>query len=133
MKGAASTTAPGHPANRLVSTLAEGGLLLWVTVTVGIWAWTFHLLFLASFVRLACSHPVVEWVFHGVTAATAAPTVAGIAACLLLMRHCGDPEDAGTVAGRTRFLGIVGLLVNAISLALILAEGVYVPFLDPCR
>jgi hypothetical protein len=130
MTGATATT--GRRTERLVAALAEGGFLLGATVTVGIWAWMLHLLFLSSFARLACLHPGVVWVLHAATLATAAPTVAGVWASLLLIRHCGDPEDAGTVAGRTRFLGIVGLLVNAISLALIVLEGVYIPFLSPC-
>ena len=132
MTGAATTTTPTGRTERLVAALAEGGFLLWATVTVGIGAWMFHLLFLSAFARLACTHPGVVWVLHGATLATAAPTVAGVWASLLLVRHCRDPEDAGTVAGRTRFLGVVGLLVNVISLALIVLEGVYVPFLSPC-
>lgn len=118
--------------DRLVGAMAEGGLFLWAIVSAGVWAWAFHLLYLSAFAELACTQPVVTWTFHAATVATAVVTLAAGWVCLVTVRHCRDDEGAGTVAGRTRFLGLFGLLLNAISLALIVLEGVYVPFISPC-
>ena len=49
-----------------------------------------------------------------------------------LVRGSRDPEDADTPGGQLRFLGLLGLMVGAINLALILLEGSYAIFLEPC-
>ena len=41
----------------------------------------------------------------------------------LIYRAGGDDDDLGTPAGRMRFLGVLGLLVNGINLLLIVLEG----------
>jgi len=50
-----------------------------------------------------------------------------------MIRAGDDAEDAGTVAGRIRFLGIVALLSNCINLLLITAEAVYALVLNTGR
>lgn len=112
--------------------LEEGGFQLWSVVSAGIWTWAFHILFLSAFAELACSAPVVVWIFHAATAVTALATVLAGWLCLALVRRYEDDESAGTVGGRTHFLGLFGFLTNAISVALILLEGAFVPFIDPC-
>jgi hypothetical protein len=106
---------------------------MWLVVTIGIWAWTVHLLFLSSTAELACEHHSFEWVMHAATALTAGATLAGMAVCLRLVRESPDDEGAPTVAGRNHFLGLLGLLIGGINVALILLEGIYVPFLHACR
>ena len=46
-----------------------------------------------------------------------------------MARAGDDSEEAGTPAGRIRFLGLCGLLINAINLMLILLEGSYIYFI----
>lgn len=127
-----STLVAGRLPARLGDRLEEGGLALWVVVTAGIWLWAFHIMFLASAAELACSRPAVVWAFHAATVATAALTAAAGWVCGALLRRYPDDEGAGTVGGRTRFLGLFGLWTNVISVALIVLEGAFVPFIDPC-
>jgi len=110
----------------------RGGAALWTAVLVGIVAWMAHLTADASLVRLACGHSSWDLALHAVTALTAVATGAGLVVCANLARAAGDDEGAGTVAGRTRFVSLFGVLVNATSLALILLEGSYVLFIKPC-
>jgi hypothetical protein len=119
-------------AGRTVARITEGGILLWVVVTGGIWLWAFHLLFITIFTRQACYQPAWIWAMHACTAVTAAGTVAVGWASGEMVRRCHDDEAAGTVAGRTRFLGILAFLSNTISLALILLEGLYVGLFEAC-
>jgi hypothetical protein len=104
----------------------------WFAVTGGIAAWIVHLVFSASVVRLLCDYPGWTWVLHVATALTAAVTLAAMAVSAALVREGRDPEDADTPGGQLRFLGLLGLLVGAINLALILLEGSYAIFVDPC-
>lgn len=117
---------------RMLERMEVGGGSLWVAVTAGIWLWAFHILFLSSFAEAACARPPLVWVFHAATLVTAAATAGAGWVCLALARRHPDDEAAGTVGGRTRFLGLFGLLTNAVSAALIVLEGLYVPFIDPC-
>ena len=49
-----------------------------------------------------------------------------------LVREGRDREDADTPGGQLTFLGLLGLMVGAINLALILLEGSYAIFVEPC-
>ncbi len=104
----------------------------WFAVLGGIGAWMVHLTYSASVVRLTCEHPGLIWSIHAVTALTALVTVLAIAMAAALVRESADPESAGTRGGQLRFLGLMGLLVGAINLALILLEGSFAIFLRPC-
>jgi len=108
------------------------GFKVWFAVSGGVWTWTVHLLFVSSFVRFDCNAGGLNWVEHLMTAAMAGLTVVAMALCIPLLRSGSDAEDAPTESGRNRFLGMLGLLIGGINLALILLEGSYVFFLKPC-
>ena len=112
--------------------VARSSLATWFAVLGGIVAWMVHLTYSASVVELTCEHPGLIWTIHGMTAVTALVTLVAMALSALLLREGSDVESAGTRAGQLRFLGIMGLLVGAINLALILLEGSYAIFLRPC-
>lgn len=112
--------------------IARSPVAVWFAVTGGIGAWFVHLTFVASVVRLLCDYPGWTWVLHVATALTAAVTLVAMAMSAALVRESRDPEDADTPGAQLRFLGLLGLLVGAINLALILLEGSYAIFLDPC-
>ena len=114
------------------SRIARSGFAGWFAVTGGIVAWIVHLTFAASIVRLACDHPGWIVVLHLTTALTAAVTLAAMGVAALLVRGNPDPESAETSGGQLRFLGLLGLLVGAVNLALILLEGSFAIFLKPC-
>jgi hypothetical protein len=115
-----------------VSDSRAGMTALWYGFSVGPIAWAAHLVGDAALVRYACNDPSVHWWLHGLTVATAVPTVVGIAICAGVARRIPLPEDAPSPDGRTRFLAIVGAYTAAISLALILLEGAYVFFISHC-
>jgi hypothetical protein len=108
----------------------DRGFLVWFALSAGVVAWTAHLLFLASFVEFMRDHGY-EWVAHVATLLAVLVTVAGMALSWAMLQRGHDDEDAATPSGRTRFLGMMGLWIGGISLALILAEGIYVVALGP--
>jgi hypothetical protein len=109
-----------------------GTLLLWFGVLGGVGTWMLHLVLVASMVQYVCNHGGFRWVMDVATAATALATVACIWISVSIMRAADDDEAAGTRAGIYQFLGVFGVLTGATSLGLILLEGSYVWFLDPC-
>ncbi len=119
-----TTTRDGH-ASRWDQVLG------WTAVVVPIAAWTIHIVALASLVDLACDHPGVEWVMHGLTVGLALVCLGCVA---IAWRHLRLPngEDAGTTKANLRFLAQLGVAVAVVNLVLIVVEGVYVPFLDAC-
>jgi hypothetical protein len=120
------------PAAEAQSDTGQAGVKAWAGALVGIAAWTVHIVALASLVELTCERPATEWVIHLITAVTAGVTLLGMWWCLELVRASRDPEAAGTRGGRRAFLGLFGLMMGAFSVLLILWEGSYVLFLDPC-
>ncbi|HSH23625.1 MAG TPA: hypothetical protein VK975_06155 [Acidimicrobiales bacterium] len=110
----------------------QAGIRAWFGVLVGIAAWTVHIVTLSSLVEFTCERPEVEVVLHVLTAATTGVTLLGMWWCLALVRGSRDPDAAGTRGGRLLFLGLFGLMMGAFSVLLILWEGSYVLFLDPC-
>ena len=112
---------------------AGRGVRVGYALSGGIAAWMAHLIFVSSFVRYTCTTHGVTWVQHLVTAITAGATLWAMALSLQMVREAGPTdEEAGTPAGRTRFLGLLGLLFGAIDLLLILAEGFYVILVHRC-
>jgi hypothetical protein len=105
---------------------------LWYGFSVGPVAWAIHIVGDAALVRYACNDPRHHWWLHGLTVATAVPTLIGLAICMGVARRIAATEDAPSVDGRTRFLAVVGAYLAGISLALILLEGVYVLFIGHC-
>lgn len=118
--------------SRLSPAIRPGGLMLWVAVVTGVAAWAAHLLLLASLVRWTCNEDGSRWVLDVLTAVTAAATLLAMWLCLGIMRASGEDEEAGTPAARTRFLGVFGLMTGSINLVLILLEGSYAWFINPC-
>ena len=114
-------------------TMPDGGLRLWVPLIGPIVAWTSHLVVDAGLSRLSCNDHSYMWVQHAWTAVTALFTLWCIAMCVRLARFAPDGEDAGTPAGRTKFLGVFGTLSGVINLALILVEGLYVVAIPACH
>lgn len=103
------------------------GTGLWVAALGGIPLWLIHLVALASLVPVVCRRPAVEWVMHGLTAGLGALTAWAMVVCLLV--GWGDRDQVGP---QRRFVGRFGLLIAGTNLLLIVAEGIYVPFLDSC-
>lgn len=97
--------------------------MIWFAVLGGIAAWLVHLIATASLVAAACPHHPVLWVVHTVTAITLLVTAAAMTMSWRLRFAADEPR---------RFLGDLGMLLNATNLALILLEGSFVLFIHPC-
>ncbi len=108
------------------------GIKLWFAVLGGIAAWTVHLLVLSAITRFTCNQEGTRWVMDLITLVTALVTVVAMWLCVGLVRASKDDEAADTLTGNTRFLGVFGLMVGGVNLALILLEGSYALFLSPC-
>ncbi len=123
-----------HEAGEHGLTRLLDGLRMWFPVVAGVGAWTVHILALSSLARLACLHPGVVWVMHGITIACIAVTVAAIAMAAGMARAGGggtSDEDA-TPVSRTVFLGQLGVIVGVFNLVLIALEGLYVGVVPRC-
>ena len=118
--------------SKLSPAIRPGGLLLWVAALTGIAAWAAHLLLLSALVQFTCNEEGTRWWLDVLTLVTALATLAAMWLCVGIIRGADDDEAAGTPAGRTRFLGVFGLMTGAINLALILLEGSYAWFVSPC-
>ena len=108
------------------------GARAWYALVAPILLWAVHIVGEAALIPLACEHGSLHWLLHGLTAATAVATAGAMAVSWTFVRTGRDDEAAGTVIGRTRFLGMLGLVIGAANLALILLEGSYVLFIKPC-
>lgn len=115
-----------------------GWLLVLFALFGGLTAWTVHLVALAALVAPACSHGLT-WVQHAVTVATAAITLASMAAGLRLIPQttgggpAASPSRAAPSIERSHILGFLAVIFGAASLLLIILEGVPVLVLDACR
>lgn len=105
------------------TTSHPGGRGLWLAAGAGILLWAVHLTGMAALTPWACEVGAA-WPFHALTVLTLVPT-------LLVMLPCRRARSAGD-SGGVRFVGSVGLLVNALSAVAIAAEWVPVLILDPC-
>jgi hypothetical protein len=101
-------------------------MLPWFAVGAGVAMWAVHLVGEASLVRLAQKHSGVVWAMHALTAGTALVTLVALLLSIRYARWDDAHEGDGTPAGRTRFLGLLGVIFNVANLLLILAEGLYV-------
>jgi hypothetical protein len=109
----------------------DHGFLVWLALTAGVAAWVVHLVAFAALVEFVHDNGFF-WIFYvGNTVALLVTLGAGWLSWLLY--RAGDDEELGTPAGRTRFLGALGLLVNGINLMLILLEGSYIYFIGTGR
>ncbi len=110
-----------------------GGFWMWFGVVSGIGAWMVHITVLAAIVQFTCNAgPAWLWASHATTVATAAVTACGMLMCVRMIRRAGADEAAGNLAGSVNFLGRFGLITGGLSLAVILLEGSFVLFIDPC-
>jgi len=119
-------------ASRLSPAIRPGGGTLWFAVLAGIVAWLVHLIALAGLAKWTCNDGGSRWVLDVLTIVTAAVTAFAMWLCLGIVRGAQDDEAAGTPAARTRWLGVFGLMMGGINLALILLEGSYAWFISPC-
>ena len=69
------------------------------------------------------------WIFYAGNGVAVVVTLIALWLSWLMARSGDDSEEAGTPAGRIRFLGLCGLLINVINLMLILLEGSYIYFI----
>jgi hypothetical protein len=112
--------------NARIRAFPDHGLLVWVTMTAGLAAWTVHLVSFAALVQLVETHHH-RWIFTVGNIACVAITLGALFLSWSMVRAAGDaPEDAGTPEGRIKFLGLLGLAVNGFNLSLIVLEGIYV-------
>jgi hypothetical protein len=103
----------------------DHGLLVWFALSAGVAAWAAHLTSFAVFVEVVRTRGWF-WLFHLGNAAAILLTLVALALSWVMFR-AGDPdEEAGTPGGRIRFLGALGLLLNAVNLLLIVVEGSYI-------
>ncbi len=103
---------------------APSGFALWYGVLAGIVFWATHISGMTVFQPYICHTGQVYW-FHLISIATAVPTAVAFVPCVRALR-----SDEGL--GGIRFLGRMGILLNAIFLWAILAEWVPVFVLHPC-
>ena len=109
------------------------GLRLWYAVLSGIALWMAHVLIVTSLARIRCSEGWVDWILHGSTVVLGIGTLVGMVWSWQLWRqHADAVEDAPDATSRWMFLGLFGFLTQAISLLVIVWEGLYVPFLRSC-
>jgi hypothetical protein len=100
----------------------------WAATVLPIGAWMVHLTASAALVRTACEHRSVIWVIHGLTLATALFCIACIGVGVWLRRRPNEPDN-----GALRFLGVLAVSVAFVNLLVIVWEGAFAAFLDPCR
>ena len=117
---------------RLSPAIRPGGLTLWYAVLAGIGAWMGHLLLLSALAKWTCNEDGSRWILDVLTLVTAGATVLAMWLCAGIIRGADEDEAAGTPAGRTKFLGVFGMMTGGINLALILLEGSYAWFISPC-
>ena len=112
--------------NARIRAFPDHGLLVWATMTAGLAAWTVHIVSFAALVQYVETHDH-RWIFTVGNIVCVGVALAAMWLSWLMIRAAGDAsEDAGTPAGRIKFLGMLGLATNAFNLALIVLEGVYV-------
>ena len=106
--------------------------LMWIVALAGIGLWMAHITAVSSLVKFTCNEKGSLWWLHVATVVTALPTLLSIRVCWNLVRHSGDDESQGTLAGNHTFVGVFGVITGGFSLLLILLEGSYAFFLSPC-
>ncbi len=106
----------------------DRGFLVWFALTAGIATWLLHLVAFAAVVEYVHDHGRF-WIFYAGNGVAVVVTLIALWLSWLMARSGDDSEEAGTPAGRIRFLGLCGLLINAINLMLILLEGSYIYFI----
>ena len=105
--------------------------LLYALIVIPITAWAVHLTFSAAFVPFTADHPEYRWTLYAITVVTGAVVLLTIGVSVWLMRQ----YPAGTLGGGsntdgTALLALLAAAIGVISLVLIIAEGIVVPFVS---
>jgi hypothetical protein len=106
-----------------VQTRSPSARAAWFAVVAPIVAWIAHLTGEASLVRLTCNSSGGQLPMHLLTAGCLALTLWAMSFALRMARY---PE------GPWRFIGVLALIIGGANLVLILLEGSYVLFINPC-
>jgi hypothetical protein len=117
-----------------------GSPAIWFAFLGGPLAWVAHFLATYGSVSLACDEGANGLLYLTTIIAAPVAIAAGVVAWRLWQQPAprnGEPvvKDEGTalrVTARTRFFGFAGMLMSAIFLLAILAEGAAPLMLDPC-
>jgi|GraSoiStandDraft_5_1057265.scaffolds.fasta_scaffold485909_1 hypothetical protein len=112
--------------------------LLWFGVLGGSLAWAVQMVAGYAFGLAQCDQPTPRWhlAVHAWQVALAAGGVAiGIAAeivCLRIFLATREADNAPP-AGRVHFLGVIGLTVNPLAIAIMVMTAIGSPFLHLCQ
>ena len=106
----------------------DHGALVWFALTAGIAAWMAHLVGFSIIVAFVHKHGYF-WLFYLGNGVAILITLVAMWLCYRMVQVGEAEESSGTPAGRSRFLGYLGLLANGANLLLILLEGTYIFFL----
>ncbi len=112
---------------------APSGPVLWFATFGSIVTWMVHIGSEASLVPLREAHHSVVWVMHGITIVLAVVVLAGMRISWSYAHVGTDDESSPTPVGRTVFLGLLGLVIGALSLLLIVYEGAIVSLISTGR
>jgi hypothetical protein len=115
------STLPMTPVDEQEPTL----FALWYPIIGPLAAWGVHLVGESALVRSAQTHHWVIWAMHGLTVAMGLAAALGIVIAYRLTRAGHDVEGgqrSGAAAGRTAFMGWMGLYTAAFNLLLIVGE-----------
>ena len=104
-------------------------VLIGYSLTAGVVWWMIHLVGGAMLVPAACDHHL-SWMLNVLTVVTALGAVSAIITSEMVRRW---PSPVAEANERNRVLGLTGVLINTIALALILVEGVPTLLVSPCR
>jgi hypothetical protein len=110
----------------------DRGFLVWFALSAGIATWIVHLVAFAAIVEFVHDHGYF-WLFYIGNGSALVVTLLALWMSWLMATSTDESEESGTPTGRIRFLGLSGLLINAINLMLILLEGSYIYFIRTGR
>ncbi len=109
-----------------IMSAVKDGVTIWFALLGGLAAWIIHLLAFVSLADLSTRSSSVRWAMHGITAATLAMTVAALALSVRLARDAGDVDESERNSrGRSRFIGLMGIVIGIINFMLIALEELY--------
>jgi hypothetical protein len=107
----------------------ERGFLVWYALSAPILAWLVHLIALAALTQYSYNKKGGTFWMHLTTVVTMIATLVAMWLSYQMVRKAGAPESEPGPAGRTRFLGELGLMVGVVNLMLIVLEEVYLDVL----
>jgi hypothetical protein len=112
---------------------APDNRLRWALVWVPIGVWAAHLTFEAAMVHETCSHPGLRWTLYAGTVVPAGIVLGAIALAVRALRQSPNADlEGATEDDQVAFLAYLGLVMGIVSLILIIAEGIVVPFVSSC-